>query len=312
MLELQFGNQFVFEERTLENEEIISESSSMKTILSEMEWINKNYFPTLIMGKTGSGKELIARELFRTHFNKTHSFLKVTVGVANASQVDEHLFDGKEYPVKDFLSKFVGNTVFIKGLENMNCSTQLKLLRVLKSSEYKALEKSLEIRLICTAHTDLLEKIKEDLFYEELFGQFSRHLLCVPDLRERIQDIPNLFYYYLSKNNFKGSVDPLVFNVLKNYPWRGNVAELKDLCDRLAAVSLNKESIKVADLPLNIRACGDLPLFIKYNPKVDLEKIKNWYIKLAIDHFQCKKRAAQALGISVKTIYNKKMEGSYL
>ena len=77
MLELQSGNQSVFEKTYLENEEIISESSAMRTVTDEMEWINKSCLPCLDYRQIGSGKELIARDLFRTHSNKTHSFLKV-------------------------------------------------------------------------------------------------------------------------------------------------------------------------------------------------------------------------------------------
>ena len=309
MLELQFGNQSVFEKVSLENEEIIANSLAMKTVVNEMVWINKSYLPTLIIGKSGSGKDLIARELFRTHSNKTHSFLKINVRTLSEKDVDDNLFNGRENPIKGFLEKYTGNTLFIKGFENLDFSTQLKLLRVLKSPDYKELEKSLEIRIICTAHTSLLDKIREGQFYEELFNQFRRHLLYIPDLRERVQDIPQLFHYYLSKNNFKGIVDLAVFDTLKHYSWKGNVTELKNLCERLAVASFGQESIRVSDLPLSIREFGELPLSVKYNPTINLEKLKNLYIRLAVEHFQCKKRAAKALGISVKTIYNKKMEG---
>ena len=91
-----------------------------------------------------------------------------------------------------------------------------------------------------------------------------------------------------------------------------NVRELKNLCERLAALISDKNNIEASDLPLNIREFGELPLFIKYNPKINLKKIKNLYIRLAVEHFQCKKTAARALGISVKTIYNKKIEGSFI
>ena len=278
--------------------------------MNEMEWINKSYFPTLIIGKSSSGKELIARELFRTHSNKTHSFLKINIRTLSEQGIDESLFNNRENSIIGFLEKYAGNTLFIKGLENLDFSTQLKLLRVLKSPSYRELQKALEIRVICAAHTSLLEKIREGQFYEEFFNQFRRHLLYIPDLRERVQDIPQLFHYYLSKNNFKGTVDSAVLDTLKHYSWKGNVTELKNLCERLSVVCFAQKSIRVSDLPLSIRESGELPLFVKYNPKFNLEKIKNLYIRLAVEHFQCKKRAAEALGISVKTIYNKKMEGT--
>ena len=309
MLELQVGNQFFFEKAALKNEELFSESTAMQALKHEMEWINQTGSPVLILGKPGSGKELIARELFRNHSNQTHSFLKVDINSLNREEVSENLFDGYEHPVKGFLSKFTGNTLCVKGLENLDFSLQLKILRVLKSPELKALQESLKIRLLFTAHSDLLEKVKEGWFHEELFSYFSRHLLFVPELRERRGDIQKLFYYYLSQSGFKGAVEGKVFDVLRNYAWRRNVTELKELCLRLSSLCTGEESIVVSHLPLSIREARELPLTIKYNPKVKLEKIKNWYIKLAVDHFQCKKKAARALGISVKTIYNKEMEG---
>lgn len=105
-------------------------------------------------------------------------------------------------------------------------------------------------------------------------------------------------------------MDSGVLDTLKHYSWKGNIRELKNLCERLSVVCSGQKSIRVSDLHLNIRESGELPLFVKYNPKINLEKIKNLYIRLAVEHFQCKKRAVMALGISVKTIYNKKMEGT--
>ena len=309
--ELRHGNQLFFEQvAPMETAMIISESKAMQTILHEMRSINKSPFPVLVLGNTGVGKELIAKELFHTYSNKTHSFLKVNAGSLNTKQANEELFNGHEFSVTGFLEKYAGNTLFIKGVDKLDVSLQLKLLKVLKSKEYKSLENLMEIRIICSAHISLLEKTKDGRFYNELFSQLSRHLLFVPDLRERTQDIPNLVRYYLTKNNFIGEVEQKVLDILKNYNWKENVRELKNLCVRLSAICSSQDCIRVSDLPLNIKESEGLSLYVKYNPKVSLEKIKNRYIKLAVDHFKCKRKAAEALGISVKTIYNKELEGS--
>lgn len=111
MLELQFGNQSIFEKVSLENEKIIANSLAMRTVMSEMEWINKSYFPTLIIGKSGSGKELIAREIFRTHSNKTHSFLTINIRTLSEQGIEESLFNNRENSVIGFLEKYTGNTL---------------------------------------------------------------------------------------------------------------------------------------------------------------------------------------------------------
>lgn len=308
---LYHGNQMFFEQMAaVENEIVISESKAMQTILNEIHSINSSPLPTLILGKAGVGKELLGRELFHTYSNKTHSFFKVNAGSLNTKQMNEELFNGKEHSSNGFLEKYAGNTLFIKEIDKMDVSLQLKLLKVLKSADYKALERVMEIRVICSAHISLLEKTKDGRFYNELFSQLSRHLLFVPDLNERLQDIPKLVKYYLSKNKFKGDVEGKVLDVLKNYNWKGNVEELKNLCVRLSAICSSQEIIRVSDLPSNIRESEGVSLYVKYNPKINLEKIKNRYIKLAVDHFKCKRKAAEALGISVKTIYNKELEGS--
>lgn len=314
MLEkLYHGNQMFFEQMaSVENEIIISESRAMQTILNEIRSINRSPLPTLILGKAGVGKELLAKELFHTYSNKTHSFFKVNASSLNLRQANEKLFNGNEHSIHGFLEKYAGNTLFIKEIDKLDVSLQLKLLKVLKSTDYKSLERVMEIRIICSAHTGLLEKTKDGQFCNELFSQLSRHLLFVPDLRERTQDIPKLIQYYLAKNRFTGDVEQKVLDILKNYNWKGNVMELKNLCVRLSAICSGQDCIRVSDLPLNIKESEGLPLYVKYNPKVSLEKIKNRYIKLAIDHFKCKRKAAEALGISVKTIYNKELEGSCL
>lgn len=313
MLNLQAGNQFFFEKSYLENETIVSKSQAMQAVLNDIQWLKDSNQPVLILGQAGSGKELLAREIFKKHINKTHSFLKVNLSGLSVQEMNESLFNSHaHHPGKGFLKKFSGNTVFLKGIESLDFSIQLKLLKCLKSSEYKALEKSLSIRLICAGSNDLPDKVKEGDFHEELFQHVSRHLVMVPDLRERTQDIPELVHYYLSKSNFNGDVDTQVLDVLKNYSWQRNVAELKQLCDRLSEACFGQESIKVSDLPLNIRESGGNFLFIKYNPHINLEKVKTWYIKLALDHFKCKKQAARALGISVKTIYNREMPDAFI
>ena len=307
MFNLQAGNQFFFEKTYFANEIIISKSQAMQAVLRNIQWLKESSLPVLILGRAGSGKELLAREIFKKHINKTHSFLKVNAGALSTQEMNESLFGGHAHPVKGFLKKFSGNTVFIKDIENLSFSIQLKLLKCLKSPDYKVLEKALSIRLICSGSSDLPDKIKEGHFHEELFQHFSRHLLMVPNLREREQDIPELVRYYLLKNNFKGDVDTQALDVLKNYSWKGDVAELKQLCAQISDACSSQESIKASDLPLNIREFRGSPLFIKYNPQINLEKVKSWYIKLALDHFKCKKRAARALGISVKTIYNREV-----
>ena len=206
---------------------------------------------------------------------------------------------------QSFLENFEGAFVFIKRIDSLTAPAQFKLLKILKSEEYRETEADGKIRLTASANADLPEKAEKGLFCQELFRQFS---LCrIPDLKDRSKEIPRLVRFFLKRNHFKGKAEPEALKALSRYEWRGNVGELKKVCVRLSAVCSDKESIALSDLPSKIkRPCnGGSEFLIQYSPSVNLQNLKNLYIKLAVDHFKCKKKAAAALGISVKTIYNK-------
>ena len=206
---------------------------------------------------------------------------------------------------QSFLENFEGNFVFIKEIDSLSAPAQFKLLKILKSEEYRETEADGKIRLTASASADLPEKAANGLFCKELFNQFS---LCrIPDLKDRSKEIPRLVQFFLKRNHFKGNVEPEVLSALARCEWRGNVGELKKLCIRLSAVCSDKETIAFSDLPSEIKrpGAGGSEFLIRYSPAVNLQNLKTLYIKLAVKHFKCKKKAAAALGISVKTIYNK-------
>lgn len=133
----------------------------------------------------------------------------------------------------------------------------------------------------------------------------------MPELSERREDIPDLFAHFLREEGFLGEADSEALQILQSANWSGQADELKSLAQKLCARSDGRGSIQASDLPSRLKELSEAaPDYIKYDPEVSLESLKNQYIKLALQHWQCKKRAAKALGISVKTIYNKETLGA--
>ena len=99
--------------------------------------------------------------------------------------------------------------------------------------------------------------------------------------------------------------------VLENYSWKGNIKELKNICFQIAILHSDKEIITESEVEKLIQVeAPSLLNILHYDPQLSLEKLVNYYIQLSLDHFHCKKESAKALGISVKTIYNKIQKGS--
>ncbi|MCY4512788.1 MAG: hypothetical protein OXB86_03785, partial [Bdellovibrionales bacterium] len=148
------------------------------------------------------------------------------------------------------------------------------------------------------------DKLSKREFSEKLFSILNKNLILLPTLRERIEDIPEFLHYFLERNRFTGHLSNQAIEHLKKHSWSGNIIELKNLCVRWSVLCKDRQ-ITEKDLPKNIQSPSELSYFIKYNPRIKLEAVINFYISQAVQHFQSKKEAGQALGISPKTIYNK-------
>ena len=298
-MKLNKGNQQCFERNIRENTQFIAVSSVMKAILKKTEQLKHNKLPVLILGEKNTGRKSIAYEIFKSRIDKKQTILSLNCQGLSDDLIKIQLFGDKHG--EGLLTKSYNNLLFIENVDVLSLDIQYQLFQYLKSLNYRDND---SVQVVASASIQLPEKVKSNEFREDLFSFLNQNLIIVPSLKERTDDIPELLKLYLNENHFKGSIKPEVYRTLKKYSWPGNIMELKNLCVNLATFYSHK-TITNDEIPDGMKNMEDISYFVRYNPKINLKKLNAYYIAEALKHFNSKKEASEALGVSVKTIYNK-------
>ena len=187
---------------------------------------------------------------------------------------------------------------------DLNLKTQAKLLRLLQENEiYRVggnVPIKLNIRIICCTNKNLASEVIKGRFREDLYYRINTIAITVPSLSERSEDIPVLLKHFLGKNT---QIEKAVLDILLSYSWPGNIRELENLCERLKVLQAGN-IIKEEHLPEEF-LIRQKQSAIPYDPGMTLAELNKLYILNAMEHFSSKREAAQALGITVKTLYNR-------
>ena len=310
MVNLKAGQQDLFESDLLQEKDIkiVSQSLVMKTLLKEIKSISKISSPVLVLGESGSGRSMIAKEIYHSSVINNKNLVVVNVSGVNPDIISFQLFGSEEDQSKDCFSNLEDKTLLIQNIDALPLDIQSKLLTVLKNKNKTKNRNHYKFRVICTANSLISQDIEKGNFREDLFRYLAQTLLIMPSLAEREEDIPGLVKVFLEVNNFRGIIDELAMNKLKFHSWKGNVIELGNICFQIS--SLYKDQLITEDLlPIFSEKDLDLALFVKYNPKINLDDLINYYISQSLKYFKSKKKSAESLNISVKTIYNKIEQG---
>ena len=311
MIWLKAGNQEFFNkkgEKDNREQTLIADSPVMKAFLEQIKQIAQLSSPVLLLGENGTGRKMIAREVFNNSINKNQFFLSLNCYGMDDRLIESKLFgSNKKGEEQGLLHYAEGNTLFIEGIETLSLSLQEKLLKAVQS--FESLKNTKRIRLICSSDSNLPKKVEEAYFREDFFYYLSKNLLIVPSLKERLEDIPGLVSHFLKESSFTGVLTEKALLSLQSHSWKGNVRELKNICFQIATLCKNK-TVRPEDIPISHSGKEDISLFITYNPKIKLEDLINFYILESLKHFKSKKKSARSLGISVKTIYNKIKSGT--
>ena len=309
MINLKAGQQELFENALQQERDVklVSESLAMHTLIKKIKSIIKVSSPVLILGESGSGKRMIAKEIFNNSINHNKKLISINLSGMNSDLIDMKLFGSKDN--QGYLSSLNEKTLLIKNIDFLSPELQSKLLLFFQNGKILKNKNSYKFRIIATANSSLSHKIEKGEFREDLFRCLSQTLLIMPSLVERQKDILPLVNLFLEENNFKGTLDDSAMNKLQNHNWIGNVVELENICLQIASLYKN-QTVSENHIPIFTSKDLDLALFVKYNPKVSLEELVNYYISQSLKHFKSKKKSAESLKISVKTIYNKIDQGS--
>lgn len=256
---LEDENVYLQEEIRLEHNfgEIIGKSKALKKILYQVEQVASTDSTVLILGETGTGKELIARAVHELSYRKSRPLVKVNCAALPANLIESELFGHEKGAFTGALAKKMGRfelshrgTIFLDEIGELPLELQSKLLRVLQEGEFERLGNpktiKVDVRVIAATNRDLRKSIKKGTFREDLFYRLNVYPIICPPLRERKADIPLLVKHFVDKYGIKvgKEVDVIpkkVMNTLQSYHWPGNVRELENIIERALVVSHGKK-----------------------------------------------------------------------
>jgi len=226
---------------------IVGQSPALKALLTLARKVAASDAPVLILGETGSGKESIARAIHRISARRNHSFVKVNCAMTQGGRPESELFGRQELSSDGAISQTTGRielankgSIFMHEIAQVPLDFQPKLLRVLKSGEFKPLGSTrliqVNVRWIASSRHDLTKRGLHR-FREDLYDQLNAAPLQVPSLRERREDIPLLVGYFVEKfarrmNKRITTVPTEIMNALVKSDWPGNVTALEGFIER--------------------------------------------------------------------------------
>jgi formate hydrogenlyase transcriptional activator len=234
-------------------EEIVGKSPALQRVLSDAERVAPSDATVLIVGKTGTGKELIARAIHRMSSRKAESFVKVNCAALPAGLLESELFGYEKGAFTHAIKQKIGRlelanngTLFLDEIGDLPLELQPKLLRVLQDQEFERLGAvrtvRVNVRLIAATNWDLAKSVSQGHFRSDLFYRLSVFPIRMPALRERSGDIPLLVEHFVRKfsrrmNKKIETIPREVMNTLMNWEWPGNVRELEHFIERSVILS---------------------------------------------------------------------------
>lgn len=289
---------------------IVYKSQAMESLLKMVNRVAASNATVLIQGESGTGKELIAKEIHEKSPRAKKPFVAINCGALRETLLESELFGHEKGSFTGAYTRKVGlvevahgGTLFLDEIGELSPGIQAKLLRFLQEGEFYRVggDKPLkvDVRIVSATNRSLDQEVVKGNFREDLYYRVNTIQLYVPALRQRREDIKPLLLHFLKERNL--SADAL--DVLMSYDWPGNVRELQNTCERL--MILTDGDIWKADLPQSI--LDPKPNFEdSYDPNISLHELEKRYIQKALDYYKGNKtQAAQALGIGIKTLYNR-------
>lgn len=211
----------------------------------------------LLLGETGTGKELIAMALHRLSHRRMGPMIRVNCGALSESLLESELFGHVRGSftgaVENRAGRFEaadGGTIFLDEINSTSLTLQVKLLRVLQEREFERVgdtaTNQVDVRVVAASNRNLYDEVNSGRFREDLYWRLNVIPIDIPPLRERREDIPQLVDYFLKyygevNNRTIASIDPIAIEAMKNYDWPGNVRELQNYVERAVVMAQDDE-----------------------------------------------------------------------
>lgn len=294
---------------------LVGESIKLLEVMSNIQQVATTDATVLILGETGTGKELVVQAIHQQSQRKDQPLIKLNCAAIPNNLVESELFGHEKGAFTGALSKKIGRfeladsgTLFLDEIGEMPMDVQTKLLRILQEGEFERVGGShtikVNVRIIAATHRDLPQCINKGLFREDLFYRLNVFPINIPALRDRAEDIEALAYHFLKIyaakfNKQVNTIPSAVISILEAYHWPGNVRELQHLIERAVILSVG-----------NILAIGEWfqPLMINsdMSPIITLEEVEYQHILKILEKTNWRisghEGAADLLGINPSTL----------
>jgi DNA-binding NtrC family response regulator len=300
---------------------MIGQSLPMRRVMSLIEQVAPSSASVIVIGESGTGKEMVARTIHELSPRRNGPYVPINCAAMPESLMESELFGhergaftGADRRREGCFELANGGTLLLDEIGEMKPELQAKLLRVLEESKIRRLggstEVSIDVRVLAATNRDLNNSIKEGRFREDLYYRLNVFAIELPPLSEHPEDIPGLVDHFLRElkqpeGKHLTGVDAECLEMLKSYRWPGNVRQLRNIIERALIVSQGP-LITVADLPPEMKRSSGSSSTFELHLGMSLDEVERELIMRTIDFTNGNKsRAAEVLGISLKTLYNR-------
>ena len=301
---------------------MIGASMEMRKIYQVIEQAAPTVASVLVSGESGTGKELVAQTIHQISPRVSQPFVPLNCAAIPDTLLESELFGHEKGAFTGAIARRQGcfelanrGTLFLDEISEMTPTTQAKLLRVLQERSFRPLggqrEQSVDIRVIAATNTDPPEAVRQNKLREDLYYRLNVFAIRLPPLRDRKDDLPMLIQAFIKEFNTRNGrsvagLSDRAMQMLERYDWPGNVRELRNVMER-ATIVAKSAVIDVADLPAlantspaTAGSSGGLA------PGTTVDQAEEQLIEVTLQHTGGNKtRAAEMLGISLKTLHNK-------
>jgi transcriptional regulator with GAF, ATPase, and Fis domain len=257
-------------------ERIIGQSHAIRRVLEQVRKVAPTDSTVLLLGETGSGKELFATEVHRLSARRAQTMIRVNCAAIPATLLESELFGREKGAYTGAGERQIGrfelahrSTIFLDEIGDLAGDVQVKLLRVLEERQIERLGSPrairLDTRIIAATHRNLEQRVADAEFRDDLYYRLNVFPIRVPPLRERAEDIPFLVWRFVDEfskafRKTVDTIDPATMAALQHYPWPGNVRELRNVVERaMIEAESPRLAIPVPDVsPASLRPSSQL------------------------------------------------------
>jgi DNA-binding NtrC family response regulator len=240
---------------------LVGQSPQIESIRRLIDKASRNRLPVLLLGESGTGKEVVARAVYNA--NPRGQFVPIDCGSLVGTLMESELFghtkgsfSGAAENKKGLVELADGGTAFFDEIGDLPLEMQVKLLRLLQESEFRAVGslqwRKVDLRIITATHRDLKAEVAAGRFRQDLYYRLNVFSIHLPTLRDRRADVPLLIEHFLDLARLAGLPEfypsPEMLETLTSYDWPGNVRELKHCVDRMAAM-FSEGALQMPDMP---------------------------------------------------------------